>query len=184
MGVSPFRGMRRDIALALAERERTLYETAKALGRRSGDIQRPLRQMLDEGLLRSDSPEPTQGTLYHLSEEAFELLAAEINENVVAGLLAERQRLLVINTTDPRPFYELLGRKDLSGIIIWASDLGAGGEWLLALNPKADIVAAGRLHVALAKADIAYRELRVEAVLDATQLKQLSVATADVLETS
>src|SRR4051812_38311076 len=108
MGVSPFRGMRRDIALALAERERTLYETAKALGRRSGDIQRPLRQMLDEGLLRSDSPEPTQGTLYHLSEEAFELLAAEINENVVAGLLAERQRLLVINTTDPRPFYELL----------------------------------------------------------------------------
>lgn len=185
MAAAAFRGVRRDIALVLSgERKRTLYETAKALGRRSGDVQRSMRQMLEEGLLRADSPEPTQGTQYWLSEAGRAALMEEVAAGVVPGLLAERQRLLVIAANDSERFYRLLGQKDLTGIVVWASELGGDGEWLVALDPRTDTVQAGRLLVALTKAGFAHRTLRVESVLDAAQLRQLSIAGADVAERS
>ena len=182
MAAPAFRGVRRDIALALSgERRRTLYETAKAIGRRSGDIQRSFRQMHDEGLIEADSP-PTRGTEYWLSEAAKAALMEEIAETTVPGTIAERQRLYVMTAPDPPTFYELLGQTDVAGVIAWAAELGGQGEWLVALDLKSSPAEAARLSTAVRAIGFSCQDLLVQSILGAAQLRQLSAATGAVLE--
>ncbi|HEY5197941.1 MAG TPA: hypothetical protein VIJ51_13035 [Solirubrobacteraceae bacterium] len=183
MAAPVFRGLRRDVALALSgERRRTLYETAKVLGRRSGDIQRLMRQMHDEKLIEADSPEPTQGTEYWLSKDGTAALLEEIAEGVIPGVLSEHQQLLLIKAADAGEFLGLIGRRDLAGIVGWASQLGGNGEWLLALEPRVQQVQAIRFVVSLQKLGFSCTTYRVQNVVDADELRRLSAAAEDLAE--
>jgi len=170
-----------DVAVALSDRQRTLYETAKALGRRSGDIQRVVRQMHADGVLEADADQPTRGTLYWLAPEYSGALNAALLDSQPDGQLAEHQRVLQLVAPEVGALYRVLGRSDLTAVVAWASEYGGDGQWLIALRREAGKVQADRLLGALQDAGFTCQQYRVGEVLSGDALRRLAVAVDDVM---
>ena len=139
MAAPALRGLRKDIALALASRRddggRTLYETGKAIGRRSGDIQRIVHGMVSDGLLRPSDPEPTRGTQFSLTEAGHTALERELETELVPGLFVDHQRFLRVVISDERALQAVFAEREFSALLAWVMETGRGDEWLLALRP-------------------------------------------------
>jgi hypothetical protein len=169
-----FRGIRREIALALRDgRERTLYEISKAVARRPGDIQRTVRQMHVEKLLLADSDEPTRGTLFRFNDAFSEVLEESLADSRPTGQMAYEQRTLQIMSPESVDLYRLLGRAELNGMISWAAEWGGDGEWLLTMLPGTEKDAVDRLVGVLRSAGIRCQQRRVGQILSAGQLRRL-----------
>jgi hypothetical protein len=179
MATKDFRGLRRDVATALNGRRRTLYETAKAVGWRSGDIQRVVRQMHAEGILVADAEAPTRGTHYWLDQRYADALAEAVADAQPPGLLTSHQRMLELTAPDVEGLYEVLGKAHLSTVISWAAEWGGDGEWLVALSTSASKLAADRLVGALQKAGFTCRQRRVGDLFDGQRLQLLAVGVDD-----
>jgi hypothetical protein len=177
-----FRGLRRHIAVALDGRKRTLYEVSKAVGRRPGDIQRTLRQMLAEELLCADSPEPTRGTQFWLNPDVSDELAEAVAGHRAPGQLAPEQRILELNAPADRDPFVVLARSDLNGFVEWFAEWGGDGEMLIGMTPDAGQIAAQRLTGALRKAGIGCIQRRVGEVGDRGALRALTAGITDELE--
>jgi DNA-binding MarR family transcriptional regulator len=177
-----FRGLRREIALALSGDPRTLYETAKALGRRSGDIQRTIRQMVLEGIVEADTDPPTRGTFYKLAASSADALADSVEQLVEPGYLRGGQRLLLARGESSTVLLRALARRDLTGAVGWAAEWGSDGEWLLALSPQASTVQVERLSAALRERGIEVRQGRLgDEFHTADAVARLSVAIDDAI---
>jgi hypothetical protein len=174
-----FRGLRRDIAFALRDRKRTLYETSKAMGRRPGDIQRTLRQMVDEGLIHSGDPKPVRGTLFWFNNSHVEALEAEVASNHPPGQLLSGQRILAIEAPEHADPYLVLGRNDLNGIVAWVAEWGGDSELLVGLTPGTKKLAAEQLVHALRDAGISCLQRRIGEFEDGAELRRRSAALAE-----
>jgi DNA-binding PadR family transcriptional regulator len=179
VGTDSLRGLRLDVAVALNGQHRTLYETAKALGRRSGDIQRVVRQMLAEGVLVADTDPPTRGTLYSLAPEHVETLEAVLGDTQPHGQVVESQRVLVLTAPDGARLYRALGRSDLTAVVSWAAEFGGDGQWVIALSRAASKLQADRLQIALQALGFDCEQRRVGEVLSADALRRLAAAVDD-----
>jgi DNA-binding PadR family transcriptional regulator len=173
------RGLRKEIALALSDRERTLYETAKAVGRRSGDIQRSLRQMVDEEIVKASDPEPTRGTEYILTDAGRTLLEQELDVVLVPGLFAANQRFLRITAPDEAPLQAVFRQREFAAMLGWAVELGGSDEWLLGLRPGLGRHGMSRLRDALKAAEVTCREHVAQEVLTADQFTRIGAALDD-----
>jgi hypothetical protein len=174
-----FRGLRREVAVALRGRKRTLYETSKALGRRPGDIQRALRQMHAEGQLKASDPKPVRGTLFWFNEEHAEALEVALAEASPPGQITAEQRLLAIVAPQESDPYLVLERGDLNGAIAWVVEWGGEGELLIGLAPGTPERSAKQLVGALREADIKCTQRRVGEVSDGEQLRRDMVAVRE-----
>jgi hypothetical protein len=172
-------GSRRDIAVALNGRERTLYETAKALGLRSGDIQKTVRQMHSEGVLRASDPEPVRGTLFTLREEYVADLDEALRANQAPGVVAPHQTLLLLRAPSKASLDKLLGRADLVAPVSWAARCGSGREMLLAINPQLDVGGVGRLESALEASGVVVETCAVTALMDTQRLRSASLSATN-----
>jgi hypothetical protein len=181
-----FRGLRLEIAIVLNGQQRTLYETAKALGLRSGDIQKVLRQMHDDGLLLASDPNPVRGTLFWLNpERQDELIAALRGGDGALGVLKENQDLLLVKSSTRTALDEVIGRDDLAVTIAWAARLGGGAEMLLAIALDAPEREFGRLWRMLEDTDgIEVSQLHTAKVLDAAALRSNVRAAQEVEESN
>lgn len=186
MSPAKFRGLRRDIAVALrGGPRRTLFETSKVLGRRPGDLQRTLRQMHSEGLLLSDAKEsgdgqPKRGTLFWFNEEDFgEALEQALADERPPGQLLENQRVLTIapkgDEADP---YSVLGRSDLNGAISWVVEWGGDGEVLVGMVHGTPKRVVDQLVAALRNAKLKCKQRRVGELMDGEAFRR-EVAAVD-----
>jgi hypothetical protein len=174
MSLDPFRGIRREIAIALRDgQRRTLYEISKAVGRRTGDIQRTVRQMYAEKLLLADSDTPVRGTLFWFNEDFAEALEQALSDNRPPGQMVYEQRTLQIESPEDVDLYGLLGRSDLNGTISWVVEWGGDGEWLVALQLGIEQSAAARFKDVLRQAGVKCKERRVGQISTADQLRRL-----------
>jgi hypothetical protein len=179
-----FRGLRLEIATVLNGQRRTLYETAKALGLRSGDIQKVLRQMHSEGLLLASDAEPVRGTLFWLApDREDELIEAMRGGAGIVGLVGENQDLLLVKAPNQTALDEVLVRDDLAVCVAWAARLGGNGEMLLAMATDASERDLRRLWRMLENADIAVSQYRTAKVIDASDLRS-NVHAAEEVEVS
>lgn len=177
-----FRGQRRDIATALNGHKRTLYETAKALGRRSGDIQKTLRQMHSEGILAAGDPEPTRGTEFWLDEAFVEALEDSLRAEAPAGLLGQGQELLYVRSPNQTRLAFVLSRSELTGAISWSLRLGADSEMLLAIAAEAAEAQIDALHSALEAAGATVSRWRTATPIDAESMRLNFVAAQEAAQ--
>jgi hypothetical protein len=173
---------RREIAGAVRERKRTLYEISRALGRRPGDIQRTLRQMHAEKLLHASDPEPGRGTFFWFNDDHADALEQALAENLPPGQLGAEQRVLAIKCLEDADPYQVLGRKDLNGPVAWVAEWGGDGEFLVGMASDAPKQAVDRLVRALHKAGVKCTQRRIGEVLDRSALRHLTEAVDDVEE--
>jgi len=173
---------RRDIAVVLNGRELTLYETAKALGLRSGDIQKTVRQMHADGVLLASDPEPVRGTLFSLAERYVDELEQALRTNQDPGVVAEHQTLLFVNAPSKSALDRVLGQADLVAAISWAARCGSGTEMLLAIDPELDVGDLGRLESALEASGVAVATSTVTALMDAQRLRSAALAARNAAE--
>jgi hypothetical protein len=167
-----FKGLRLEIAIVLNGQRRTLYETAKALGLRSGDVQKTLRQMHVDGILEASEAEPVRGTEFWLAHEHEDALAEALGAgDGVPGLLQGDQDLLIVRAPSKAALDGVLGRDDLIVAVAWAARLGGGGDMLLAIAPDAPDKELGRLQAMLEKAEIKVSQYRTAKVLGASALR-------------
>jgi hypothetical protein len=182
------RGMRRKIAVVVRNedantpRKRTLYEISKMLGKRPGDIQRTVRQMLTEGLLRSDGP-PGRGTHYWFNEEEFgEALEASLESGWSKGQLLVDQRILRISAPEDADLFSVLGRTDLNGTISWVAEMGGGREFLIGMAEGTPLRALEQLATALQRASVECVRLRVGELMGPADLQGTGIAIDEAQE--
>jgi hypothetical protein len=166
-----FRGQRLEIAAALSDRRATLYETAKALGRRSGDIQKALRQMHDEGIIEAADPEPTRGTEFWLSDAYAEALEDALKQGRPGQLRAD-QDVLHLRAEGEAAYRAILGSARDTASVAWAARLGADGEYLLALSTEAPAAQISALRGALEAAGVVVRRWRIAEFFDAEEMRR------------
>jgi hypothetical protein len=168
--------MRREIALALrGGRERTLFETSKVLGRRPGDIQRTLRQMLAEGVLKADSEggEPVRGTLFRFNEDEFgDALDEVLADDRPPGQLLGEQRVLTVEATDEADPYSVLGRGDLNGAISWVVEWGGDGELVVGMVQGSPKRVVDQLVRALRDAKMKCKQRRIGELMSGDDLRR------------
>lgn len=174
-----FRGLKRDIAVALRGRKRTLYETSKAMGRRPGDIQRALRQMHAEGLLKASEAKPVRGTLFWFNEEHAEALDAALAEATPAGQLRSEQRTLAIEAPEDADPYPVLGRGDLSGLVAWVAEWGGDGELLVGMAHDVPKRSADQLVGALREAGIKCQQRRIGEISAGVETRRHAIAVEE-----
>lgn len=174
-----FRGMRLEIATVLNGRWRTLYQTARALGRRSGDIQKSLRQMHAEGVLMSEDEKPEPGTRYRLADGLEGPLAEALRADQIPGLLEAEQDLLILSAPSRTALNAVFARGDLAAVTSWAARLGDGTTMLLAVAPRATEADYGRLLTVLEADGIQVGSHRAAAVFDGRALRANSIAAAE-----
>jgi DNA-binding PadR family transcriptional regulator len=170
-----FRGLRLEIATALLGNWRTLYQTATALGRRSGDIQKALRQMHDEGVLEAEHAAPEPGTRYRLAEKHEAALAEALRADQVPGLVQSDQDLLLLNAPSRQALNAIFARGELAAIVSWAVRLGENAM-LVALAPRASEIDYVRLLTALEEKDIEVGSHRTARISDGRALRAMSLA--------
>jgi hypothetical protein len=125
---------RREVALVVSERPRTLYEIAKALGRPSGSIAQLVRRMHADGLLLADNEPPVRGTSYTLNPAFMAALEAAVTSNRPPGMLERGQSIVLIDGDDVEALHRILARPALAGCVVWATRGDATGRMLLALD--------------------------------------------------
>lgn len=177
-----FKGQRREIAVVLNGQKRTLYETAKALGRRSGDIQKVLRQMHAEGILGPGDEEPTRGTEFWLDEGYAEALEDALRSDQLPGMIAVDQDLLILRSPSREALERVLSRPDLTAAIGWAARLGANNEMLIAIAKTAGPTELGALRSALEAADIKVKGHRTADLMDAQTMRLRFAGSREVAQ--
>ncbi len=149
------------------------------MGRRPGDIQRTLHQMVDEGLVLSADPKPVRGTLFWFNNSYAEALEAEVVSNHPPGQLLAEQRVLAIEAQEHADPYLVLGRNDLNGIVAWVAEWGGDSELLVGLAPGTKKLAAEQLVNALRDAGISCLQRRIGEFEDGAELRRRSAALAE-----
>ena len=175
-----FRGMRRDIAVALGSGRLTLYQLAKALGKRSGDIQKTVRQMHAEGLLGASDPEPVRGTVFWLMEKHAAELEESLKTDQPVGTVANHQTLMLLHAPNRAAMDSVLAKADLTASVSWAARCGSGREMLLAIGPDPDERELSVLESALEDANVAYDTCHVTALMDPVRLRSVASAATNV----
>lgn len=181
MAVERFKGVRLEIATALYGRWLTLYQTAVAVGRRSGDIQKALRQMHAEEVLVAEDEEPERGTRFRLAEEFEEALAEALRANQIPGLLEVGQDFLVLRAPSRTVLNSVFARGDAAAVVSWAMRLGSANEMLVAVAANATEVDYVRLLTVLEQAGVEVGSHRAGPVSDARQLRAGAVAAREAL---
>ncbi len=180
MAEDRFRGTRLEIATVLDGRKRTLYETARALGRRSGDIQKTLRQMLAEGVLEAEHDEPEPGTRFCLAEAYEPELAEALAAGQIPGLVQENQDLLLLSAPSRTALNEVFAEGDLAAPVSWSARLG-GTAMLIAVASKATEVDYSRLLSMLEANHIGVSSYRTGDVSDGQALRATSIASNEAV---
>jgi hypothetical protein len=179
MPPAKFRGLRREIAISVRDRKRTLYEISKAVGRRPGDIQRSVRQMYAEDLLKADDPQPVRGTHFWFNEEHADALEAAAGSDRPVGQLVAEQRMLAIASPEHADLYSVLRRSELTTVVSWAAEWGGDGELLIGLVPGTTKQAADRLVAALRDAQVGCIQRRVGQLIGSDELRRLADGVKD-----
>jgi hypothetical protein len=171
---------RREIAAAVSERPRTLYELSKALGKPPGSIAGLVRRMVDERLLDAEPDPPVQGTEYRLNAAAESALEEALGADRTPGRLRGGELLLLVEgDADGRLVYDVLSRRGLSASVGWAAMTERGG-WLLALAPDGSPVQTERLRVALRRAGLSYAEWRVGHLMAPDEMRRVAAGLVDL----
>lgn len=181
MAEERFRGLRLEIATVLYGRWLTLYQAARLLGKRSGDIQRSLRALHAEGVVECEDEEPERGSRFRLAEEFEQALAEALRADQIPGLMEPDQDFLVLEAPSRRALDTALSRGDVAAAISWAARLGSGTSMLLAIAPKASEGDYGRLLSVLEDGGIEFTSHRTAAVSDGRALRAVAVASAEAL---
>ena len=178
MAAGRFRGIKRLIAVALLNGdERTLYEIAKLLGKRSGDIQKVLHQMVEEGIVIGDSPEPVRGTQFHLNPDVVSEVEELLQADQAPGTVVVNQRLLTLKAPDgSEAIEEVLMRPDATGAVAWVAQGSDDYEMLVALRPAAEPAEVARLVKPLRALGVAVHTHHVTSLLTADQMRGIGGA--------
>lgn len=180
MAEERFRGVRLEIATVLNGRWRTLYQAATALGRRSGDIQKALRQMHAEGILEAEHDEPEPGTRFRLVEVHEGALSEALRTDQLPGLVQEGQDLLLLSAPSRLALNEVFVRGDLTAVVSWTARLG-GTAMLVAIAPKATEVDYNRLLTVLEAKGVGVGSYRTATVADGRALRTTALASSDAV---
>jgi hypothetical protein len=137
--------------MLLSEEPRTLHEIARAMGKSSASIYRPIHRMVEAGMLIPSDTPPTRGTVFRLDAVVREQLDADVNEPGGPGVLSCGQRVLFVGASQLSALYEVLARPKMAAMISWSVPLDGGSRRLLALNRETTQLQLDRLAVALEK---------------------------------
>lgn len=173
-----FRGLRLEIATILNGHQRTLYQTARALGRRSGDIQKTLRQMHAEGLLEAEHEEPEPGTRFRLAPTHEEALAEALRADQIPGLVEANQDLFLLRAPNQKALDAVFALGDLTVAISWAARLGDRVSMLVAVAPRASEGDYRRLSRLLEEAGMEVTSFRTATVTEGRALGRAASASA------
>lgn len=179
MAASGLGGRRRDIAMLLSEKPRTLRETAQAMGKPSGDIYRAVHRMVDEGILEADSDPPVRGTQFWLNPHWRAQLDEALPEDGSPGLLVSDQRILVVESESRTALYGVLARKSLSGCVAWFAELDGSSRYLVVLQRDASMLQANRLEMALEAERVSVTPGRVGTLLAGSEVRRAAEAVND-----
>jgi hypothetical protein len=141
-------GRRRKIAAAVSEEKRTLYEIAKALGLRSGDIQSMVHRMRADEILVADSEELVQGCQFWLAEGYAEQLDGPLETKTPPGLIFGGQLLVEVDVSARDRFYAIVLRRDLTAEVAWTTELDTN-RVLIGMTADASSLDVDRLRAAL-----------------------------------
>lgn len=177
-----FKGQRRQVAVVLNGQKRTLYEIAKALGRRSGDVQKVVRQMHSEGILGPLGEEPTRGTEFWLDESYTQALEDSLRSDQPPGVLSTEQDLLVIRARERAALERVLSRSDLTAAVAWVARLGADNELLLAVSRDAAPTEVNTLRSALEAAGVKVKGHRAVEFADAETMRLRFAGSQEVAQ--
>jgi hypothetical protein len=168
-----FGGLRGKIALATRGKERTLFETSKVLGKRSGDIQRVMRRMKDEGLLNASDDEPVRGTRYWFNEAIYgNALDEFLESDRPPGQLFSDQRVLLVSPRDEEDPWQVIARGDLAGDIAWVVEWGGDGDMLIGMEKDAESRAVDQLMLVLRESGLRCRRKFVSEVMGADGVRR------------
>lgn len=179
---SLLKGLQLEIATVLRDRRRTLYETAVAVGRRSGDIQRSLRQMHSEGVLEAEHEEPEAGTRFWLAPGYDELLADSLQAGRLPGLVQENQDLLLLNAPSRQALNAVFAQGDLAAVISWATRLGGATAMLVSVAPQATELDYNRLVSVLESQGVGVSSYRTAKVCDGDRLRAAAIASNQAVD--
>lgn len=180
MAAERFRGLRLEIATVLIGRRLTLYEAARALGKRSGDIQKTLRSMHAEGVVVCEDEEPERGSRFSLAEEFEQELSEALRADQIPGLIGPDQDFLLLAASNHRALDEVFARGDLSAAVSWGARLGSATSMLVAIAPKASESDYLRLLAALEAAGVEISSHRSATVSDGRTLRARAIAATDM----
>jgi|SRR5215211_42607 len=171
-------GRRREIAALLTERDMTLYELAKAMGKPSGSIYRLVHRMVADEILMADPYPPTRGTLFSLNPLHGELLREGLGGETGTGTLFPNQRLVLVEGIGVASLYDVFARMSSAASIAWVAEVG--GIALLALFPDTSKVQADRLAIALERAGGTVRSGYVGEVLAGDAVRRAGATMDDL----
>lgn len=179
MAEALLRGLRLEIATALNGRWLTLYQTARALGRRSGDIQKSLRQLHAEKVIVCEDEVPEQGSRFSLAEGFEQVLAEALRADQIPGLLEGDQDLLLLKAPSRRALDTVFARGEVTAVVSWATRLGSATSMLVAIAPKATEGDYGRLLSVLEAAEIEVDSHRTASISDGRTLRATAIASTE-----
>jgi len=178
MAEAPLKGLRLEIATVLNGHPRTLYQTAKAVRRRSGDIQKTLRQMHAEGLLEAEHEPPEPGTRFELAADGEAALVEALGGGGLPGLIAPDRDLLLLRAPSQAALDAVLALGDVTATIAWGVRLGDRTSMLVALAPHAGEGDFRRVSRVIEEAKIEVESFRAASVDDGVTLNRNAIAAA------
>lgn len=134
MSATPLKGLRLDIALSMVDgQSRPLYEIAKRLGKRSGDVQRAVRGLVEDGVLSPSDAVPSRGTLYTLTDGWAEQVREEFTVASRPGVLVADSTFVLVEAPSLSAFLRALGAPGVATGVAWAAPSHNYRTWLLGL---------------------------------------------------
>jgi len=175
------RGSRKRVALVCSDgQQRTAQEIAHGLGRPTGAVFGLIGRMCDDGVLEPDSPAPTRGTQYRLTEAGRRALEEALAEEAAIGQLAEGQWVLIVEPTKKRDglsrFMRVLEQPSLSGSVAWSVELGWG--WMLSFAPEADAFQVQDLRYELESQGFPCRQAKLASMVSGARMREHAATLA------
>lgn len=123
--------------MLVSEQPKTLHQIARAMGKSSAAIYRPVHRMVDAGILIPTDRPPTRGTQFRLDPVVLGQLGADVDYAGGPGLLISGQKVLLVSAPTVTALYEVMARPKMAATISWCTTLDGGKRRLLALDREA-----------------------------------------------
>lgn len=168
-----------DIALMLSDVQMTQAECARGLALSPATIRRPLREMVEAGILEVDERTLKRGTHYWLKDELRDFVDEEIVRPDPVGQLREGQTLLIVGIARLLDLARALQASELSRTVVWVAELNGEHRFLLILSAEASSVHRNRLQGAIEASGGSCSVANAATLMDGEGWRRLLAATRD-----
>jgi hypothetical protein len=167
---------RRAVARACAFGARTSTEIARQLATDRGAVTTVIRQLVSEGVLRVTSVAHATGRAYELVHDWRPALVEATGSAAPRGQIEPGARLLIVGGRDAAAVAGVIAAVAADPVVVWAARLDGPPQARLLITARGETPAdrdqVDRLETVLAAAGLDCVQLRVDRVLELTELER------------